>query len=453
MTENEAGSIEEITIPDIETATCGRCGCTSTLPQLFRKSWGNRYCPACAIKIELRNVKILFGVLGILLVLDLINDGATYGWLSWEAWSLPIGILIVALTLALHELSHALAAKLLGGRVFGIQLGLGRQIFKHWFDDFYLSISPFPVSGLCFAGFPTHEKLRLRYAIYVSAGLFFHAVTLWIAIPLLMRTGNRFPFLDEIIILNGLMLFFNLLPRTVTTAAGQSGTDGMLLWRLLTSKLTAHDLRRNYYRLATFFAYQQENIMKVNEYIRLGLLLDPTDEVLENFRVFMLLKQENKLEEAYTVWKNIVESETIKTVPDLQQAVYYNNYAWTTLMHQPTLNSLQIAREYAEKAYQMAPWIPSLKGTLAAVLVEQGEYQKGIEWALAVAKESEADQSPSRDESVAANLATAALGYFRLGKQETAVRTLQKAIALAPEELTVKKATAEVQASTMADVK
>ncbi len=447
MIENKASSIAEIITPEVQTATCDRCGCTSTLPQLFRKSWGKQYCPACTIKRTILSNQILFLVLGILLVLDLLHDGAIYGGLSWQAWSLPIGILIVALTLTLHELSHALMAKLLGGRVFGIQLGMGRQLFRRWFDNFYLSVSLFPVSGVCFAGFPTNEKLRLRYAIYISGGLLFHAAVLLIAIPLLMRTGNRYPFLDWIIVLNGLTLFFNLLPRTVITAAGQSGSDGMLLWRLLTGKLTANELKRSYYRLAAFFAYQQERIDQVAVYIREGLLLDPSDDILENLRVFLLLKQENKLEEAYTVWKNMVESEELETMHVLQQALYYNNYAWATLMHQPTPDSLQIAREYAEKAYQMAPWISVLKGTLAAVLVEQGEYQQGVEWALAVAKESEAEQSPSRDDNVASNLATAALGYYRLGDQETAVHHLQQAIALAPDELTVKKASAEIQGS------
>lgn len=447
MIENELGSLEKLTVPEIETAICDRCGCTSTLPQLFRKSWGKQYCPACTIKRTILSTQLLFLVLGILLLLDLLNDGAIYGWLSWQAWSLPIGILIVALTLTLHELSHALMAKLLGGRVFGIQLGMGRQLFRRWFDDFYLSISLFPVSGVCFAGFPTNERLRLRYALYISGGLLFHTVVLLIAIPLLMRTGNRYPFLDWIIILNGLSLFFNLLPRTVITAAGQSGSDGMLLWRLLTGKLTTNELKRSYYRLAAFFAFQQERTDKVAIYVQEGLQLNPADDVLENLRVFLLLKQENKLEEAYTVWKNIVESEELETMHVLQQAIYFNNYAWATLMHQPTPNSLHIAREYAEKAYQMAPWISVLKGTLAAVLVEQGEYQQGVEWALAVAKESEAEQSPSRDDNVASNLATAALGYYRMGDRETAVHHLQQAIALAPDELTVKKASAEIQGS------
>jgi hypothetical protein len=67
----------------------------------------------------------------------------------------------------------------------------------------------------------------------------------------------------------------------------------------------------------------------VARYIREGLSLDPSDEVLENLRVYLLLK-ENKLEEAYTFWKNIVESDAIEAAHVLQQAIFYNNYAWST---------------------------------------------------------------------------------------------------------------------------
>jgi tetratricopeptide (TPR) repeat protein len=421
----------------------------STLPQLFRKSAGKKYCPACAINVEVRNAKIIFGLAGVILVRDLLIDGPVYGWASWQAWSLPLDILIIVLSLVLHELSHALVAKLLGGRVFGIQIGIGRQILRYWFNDFYLGLSLLPVSGVCFAGFPTNKNLRLRYALYISGGLFFHVLTLAIAIPLLLRTGNRFPFLDWIIVLNGLMLFINVLPRTLTTAAGQSGSDGMLLWRLLTGKLSQHELRRGYYHLAAHFAYQQGRTKQVARYIREGLSLDPSDEVLENLRVYLLLK-ENKLEEAYTFWKNIVESDAIEAAHVLQQAIFYNNYAWSTLMYRPTPDSLQIAREYAEKAYQMAPWILTLKGTLAAVFVEQGDYQKGVEWALSVAKESEEMPSPTRDDNIGANLATAALGYFYLGERETAMHYLQQATALAPNELAIQKAAATIQGNKQA---
>jgi tetratricopeptide (TPR) repeat protein len=240
------------------------------------------------------------------------------------------------------------------------------------------------------------------------------------------------------------MIFFNILPITVTTAVGRTGSDGLQLWRLLTGKMTQLELRRNYYRLAASFAFQQDQIEQANKAIREGLLLDPSDDILENLRVYLLLKEENKLEEAYTAWKNIVESEAIETAHGLQQAIFYNNYAWTALMHHPEPDSLQTARKYAEKAYQMAPWISILKGTLAAVMVEQGEYQKGLEWALEVAKASEAEDSPSRNENVAANLATAALSYYHLGQPDTAEQYLQKATALAPDELTVQKAAAVI---------
>lgn len=441
MTNNDTTNFAETTV---ETATCNQCSCTSTLPELFRKSWQKRYCPACALKIEVRNTKILFVFLGIFLVLELVWDGLLYGLASWETWSLMSILLISTLSLVLHELSHALVAWLLSGHVFGIHIGLGKQLFRGWLGNFYLGVSLFPVSGLCYAGFPTEKRLRLRYAIYISGGLLFHLVVLLISIPLLMRTGNRFPWLDWVIIINGLILLLNAWPRNIMTAAGRSGSDGMLIWRLLTGKLTAKELRQTYYRIAAYFAYLQEQPEQVGKYVSEGLKIDPTDGFLENLRVFHLLKDENRLEDAYTAWKAIVESEAINAENGLQRAVYFNNYAWTALMHQPDHDSLQTARHFAEEAYSMAPWSPVIKGTLAAVFVEQGEYQQGIEWALAVAKEAENESSLSQNENIASNLATAALGYARLGDNQLAAHLLQKAVSLAPEELMVQKAKREI---------
>ena len=428
------------------TMTCDRCQCTSTLPDLFRKSWGKHYCPACSVKVEIRNNKWLFGLLGVFILLELIRNGSTYGFTSWEAWSTFSIIVISILSLILHELSHALAAWLLGGQVFGIHLGLGRSIMRRWFKNFYLSISLLPVSGLCYAGFPTTKWLRLRFAIYISAGLFFHLLVLFITIPLLNRTGNRFPFLDAIIILNGLLFLLNVWPRTFTTIAGQTGSDGKRIWQVLTGKFKQEELHQSYFRLAASFAFQREQTEQVSHYVQKGLALYPNDDVLENLRVFLLLNEDDKLEEAYTAWKAIVESEAIDSTNGLLRAVYYNNYAWVTLMYHPDPDSLETAHHFANKAYHMAPWMPIIKGTLAAVFVEQGQFNKGVKWALSVAEEAKQDLSPRRDEHIAANLATAALGCFRMGEHTTALHYLQQAVALAPDEMTTKRAVAEIQA-------
>lgn len=346
----------------------------------------------------------------------------------------------------LHELSHALAAQLVGGKVFGIQLGIGRQLLRRWFGGFYLGISQFPVSGLCFAAFPTNERLRLRYTVYVGSGLVFHALAIWGAVFLRQNIGYPHPILNWIITANSFLLLVNAFPYMATTAVGQSGSDGMMLWHLLTGKLNTQNLRHNYYRLATFFAHEQGKMDQASAYIHAGLAANPDDEMLENFRVFLLLRQENKIADAQSAWKSLLESDSFDSIPDLQKALVHNNYAWATLMDQPPKDGVQIAREHAEKAYQMAPWVASFKGTLAAVLIEQGEHQKGIELALAAAKEhEEASFSSDQNENLAENLATAALGYFRLGEQETAVRYLQQALAITTEGQAVKKAAAEIQ--------
>ena len=444
MAENEI-TVTETSTQEVETVTCSSCGCTSTLPQLFRKSWGKQYCPACVMKNEVRNTKFLFLVLGFVFLFASLINAANYGWLSWEAWIFEIYLLVIAVSLALHEFSHALAAKLLGGRVFGIQLGIGPQLLRRWFKGFYLGINLFQVSGVCFAGFPTNKRLRLRYAIYISGGLIFHIVSVFIAILLVRRTEVGLPLLIAIIVVNGFLLFLNILPITVTTAVGQTGSDGMLIWRLLRGKLTHAELQKNYYRLAATFAHQQQNTEEVNRYVREGLSQNPSDEVLENLRVYMLLNEEDKLEEAYAAWKEIVESADFESKNVLLKAIFYNNYAWATLMHRPEPDSLEVARHYSDKAFEMVPWVIVVKGTLAAIMVEQGEHREGAEFALAAAKEMENEQTPERDKVVAANLATAALGYYRMGGQETAVQYLAQALALDPDERFVQKAAAEIE--------
>lgn len=442
MIEDDTLQVDE---KEFSTATCDRCDCISTLPDLFRKSWGACYCPACAVKAEIYSSKIAFGILGVLVLFNWIWGGLFYGFTSWQAWSVISIFIISILSLIFHELSHALAAWSLGGRVFGIHIGMGKQIIRWWFKKTSLSISIFPVSGLCYAGFPFTKRLRLRYAILISGGLLFHLFILFITILFILRTGNRFPILDWIIIINGMMFLLNLWPHTIITAAGPIGSDGKRLWRILTGKLLAKELHQSYYRLAALFAFQQEQADQAAYYIHEGLSRYSDDLFLENLRVFLLLEQEDKLEEAYITWKSIIKSETFNVAPAIQQAVYYNNYAWATLMHQPRSDSLETAHLFAEKAYRMVPWVPLIRGTLAAVFVEQGEYEKGVQWALSAAKEIK--QQPSsirRDKHVAMNLAAAALGCFRLGEQELARTHLQNALTLAPKEITVRKAVAEI---------
>src|SRR5690606_8666128 len=126
-----------------------------------------------------------------------------------------------------------------------------------------------------------------------------------VALPLLIYNGERLPFLAWVVLVNGLVFLFNALPRTVISAVGPTGTDGMLLWRLWRGQLNEQELRRQYYRMAATFAYQRNRLQEVSLHVREGLLLEPADEALENLRAFLLLGETDKVGEAYTVWQNM----------------------------------------------------------------------------------------------------------------------------------------------------
>ena len=129
------------------------------------------------------------------------------------------------------------------------------------------------------------------------------------------------------------------------------------------------------------------------------------------------------------------------------QALHYNNYAWVLIMLRRSADDVAVAADYIRRAFAMAPWIPAIRGTLAAVRIELGEYEAGIEEALAVADEYRREHSPVANENRGSTLATAALGCFRLGERENAAELLAEAQRLAPEDIAVRQAAAEINAS------
>ena len=162
------------TQPTPTTAVCRRCKRKSTLPELFQKTIFGRVCPGCVAKRAMRLNQWMYGLSALAILIDIVG-----GWLLiGRPGRIGIEILsiltISILLLICHELSHALVGRLLGGRVFGIQLGLGPLLRQQWVGNFSIGISLLPAAGMCFVGFPDKRQIRLRHAIMVAAGPLFH---------------------------------------------------------------------------------------------------------------------------------------------------------------------------------------------------------------------------------------------------------------------------------------
>lgn len=433
------------TTKEITAVVCNMCGCRSTLPQVFRSTFGKRYCPACSLKLEVKRAKFWYVILAIFVLYDLLRGGFQFGLASLETWTTLLIIVISILTLIFHEFAHAIGAWLTGGRVFGFHFGLGTVLLRQWLGNLYIGLSKYPVSGICFAAFPTQKFSRLRYGIYISSGLLFHLIVLAVLIPILSQSGNwnGLPLIRWTVLVNGIMLLFNLWPQTFMTVEGKSDSDGKKIWRLISGQIKTNEIHQLYYRHSARFAYQRGDMEHVDEIIEQGLINDPNDSLLENIRAYQLIKN-GRLDEAQNAWKKIVEIKSDTDPISVQHAVSFNNYAWVTLMNHPSPESLQTARGYAENAYSMAPWLPYIRGTMAAVLVESGEYDAGIDLALKAVEEMKSDKLPFWKEDAASILAISALGYFRQGEEKLANKYLSEAQLLAPNEMAVKKVVAEM---------
>src|SRR6185369_1309828 len=73
---------------------------------------------------------------------------------NWWYWHTPYGLRVLLLVLAaawlaltVHELGHALVARLLGVRVWGISLGRGPRLWEGTVGQVRVRLALFPVHG------------------------------------------------------------------------------------------------------------------------------------------------------------------------------------------------------------------------------------------------------------------------------------------------------------------
>lgn len=447
---------------------CQRCGCISTLPQLFVGEYGEMFCPACAAKRALRQARVSYGVMFVLIVGDLLRGW----WMTGEPgyWGRSFGSFFVVtfLMIVLHEFSHAAAAWLLRGRVFGIHLGFGNPLLQTWLGSFYVGLSLIPAGGLCFCGFPTKGAIRLRFGLMVLAGPLVHllAIGLWIALlragVLADRTAWFAGWHIMFLVVNVLLLVVNLWPLTkARTPIGIAPSDGGQLWLLLTGKLTADLLHERFYIGAATFALYQKRDENALAQTQEGLAIFPKSDLLQNIYGYMLFRS-NDFAGAMPIWASQLQAAEMdaesESAPseggdnqppfDAQkvmiEAFAYNNYAWGLLMQRLGLEEIAVANRYAEKAFAMLPWVPAIRGTLGAAMIERGDYQAGIDMVQTAAAEHKREQMPAAKQNYASNLAIIGLGYQRLGSHAQAAEYLAQAQAIAPEEMAVKLAAQEI---------
>jgi len=377
---------------------------------------------------------------------------------------LLVGLLALYALIFLHEMSHAVVGKLVGGRIFGIQVGIGRTLFQSWIGDFLLSINLLPASGATIFGFAPQERLRLRMGLLIAAGPLLHLLfVVGFGAAIIDNGWSELSWIGQLLfILNLSLLVINLWPITkAQTMAGAISSDGKQLWQVITNQFDTNRLIESYYVTSAIFSLQKKPDLTELTELREALTHFPDNEMLNQLNIAVLLNSE-QFEECIELYETIMEkpvkgksdaseppADTELAAQLAQRAITFNDYAWTRLLMGTERSNLETARHFSEQAFEMVPWLLPIRGTLASIKIAQheddDELDETIDEILEVAELFGKEKAPIFKLYRAVNLASAAMGCYKLEEEDVALDYLMQAKKLAPDEIMVKRATAIIE--------
>lgn len=155
--------------------------------------------------------------------------------------SVPFFLLSWVVLLVIHELGHAIVARLAGWRVKLICIGTGKILFRLTIFDMPIEFRAIPLSGFVLPEATDNRFPRLKnFFIYAAGpGIEILCVVLLVAVfgssALLQRTPDVFLIAVQSFCVAALLgVFMNLLPFAHDTKDGPAASDGLgmiLCWR------------------------------------------------------------------------------------------------------------------------------------------------------------------------------------------------------------------------------
>ncbi len=362
---------------------CSQCGLESAVEQAFTRAdglFGKRYyCPSCLSKSQRNEVLLYFVALPV---------GAAMLWWFAQDWLVTpflVGVSAILLInvplILLHELAHATVARLVGFRVFAVQVGVGRPfLIREWGGTPWV-FGPFPLGGLTFVGSPPVPWYRLKLWLITLAGPLFHFVFL-LGTYFWLQENNWRAWFDPVLyqfalyfgLANLVVLLSNLFPRKINTAEVQTGTDGWHLLRLPFLKEDALQAKYiSYYTSAAMAAYQKNALDEAKAMIDRGLELQPNHAAALNI-VGVIQVQRQDYASARRLFLDLLAR------VDLDSSLKYaaiNNVAYCNVMlEEPAL--LPEADSYSREAMQHLSWHPAIFGTRGLVLTYLDQTEEGL---------------------------------------------------------------------------
>jgi len=359
------------------TVVCDRCALTTTAPDLLSPVRGRRLCPRCLSHRQANEARRLrrIGLTGGLVGLLLLGVAPAQGYLLLNlAALLPLASLA---SLALHELGHALAARLLGFRVYSVTLGQGPLLFARRWGRVDLMLRALPLGGYTEAGATAPRLLRLRAALFVAAGPLANALALVCLLPrwpggLLAQLSGGLAPVPLLLATNGVSLLLSLLPSWPQSRADRHLADGPTLLEALRGRAdwARQRLAAGWY-LAALDAHCTQPAARADEVLAQALSRFPDDPRLRRLAGEMAMSRED-WPAASACFGELLAGEGAGEARWWDALSLARSLAYEQ-------RDLALAEALTAEVAAAMPWDPLVLGTRGLVLVAMGRDAEGAE--------------------------------------------------------------------------
>jgi tetratricopeptide (TPR) repeat protein len=366
---------------------CARCGIESGIQGAFYASTTStgitqKLCPVCWKKQQSRHdLEWLWisGAIALLAVLSVFTEvELSDESFSWFLLNLFLVQMAMLLSIVPHELGHAAAAKLLGMRLYQVLIGYGNVVFRRELGGVEFQIKSVPVAGAAVAAYPSGRWIRTRQFLFAFAGPLTNLLLMaaaWAVLDL-----NRFSPSAKlepaaaIMGANAILLAVNLWPRTLITEHGLTGSDGsQMLGAFFLRAPELERLRMVYFIFEGNREREAGRFAEAAAWYQRGLDLFPQNPWLLSCAALSRMDL-GDFQASRELYLKLRDAEC----PDPGfRFLILNNIAYANVViGDPAL--LDEADELSREAMANLGWIPAIKGTRGAVLVELGRHDEGV---------------------------------------------------------------------------
>lgn len=295
----------------------------------------------------------------------IINISATY-------------LLIRAKTI-IHEAGHLLGARAVGGIPKRMVLGIGHETYRTELFGIKIILNSILTGGYAMAILDNQSNIKLRYFVYIFGGVLLNVLIALLFYFLLgfdpkFLTGENGVDIASAIIFTNALGIINLLPFYTSAYGMKTPTDGLAILKLIGKSKTDNlylGLMNSH-----FDAYES---LENHEYDKAQLLFhDLIEKIPGNPNALINLStihiRRLELDRAIDIL-NGLEGRLDSPQVAAYKAYIYNNLAWTYLLK----NEAKKAESYASRAFKLVPKNDYFIGTYGSVLVETGEWEKGMQ--------------------------------------------------------------------------